>query len=101
MRQIRKATGSVHQLQQALELVAGGHRAGLDVLGTKNPRNFTHHEQLPISKHDEAGLEVLGEQTWNVLWKESRHEVPHCPEVTGASVIKVLLLPEISRDELA
>ena len=100
MRQIRKATGSVHQLQQALELVAGGHRAGLDVLGTKNPRNFTHHEQLPISNH-EAGLnsQVLGER--NVSWKESRHEVPHCQEVTGASVIKVLLLPEISRDELA
>ena len=52
--------------------------------------------EVPISNW-RAGLEVLGEQ--DVLWTESRHKARQ--EVTGASVIKVLLLPEMSRDELA
>ena len=44
-----------------------------------------------------AELEVLSER--DVLWKESRHEARQ--EVTGASEIEVLLLPELSRDERA
>ena len=44
-----------------------------------------------------AGLEVLSER--DVLWKESRHEGRQ--EFSGASVIEVLLLPELNRDERA
>ena len=52
--------------------------------------------RVPISNR-RAGLEVLGER--DVLWKESRHEARQ--EFSGASVIEVLLLPELSRDERA
>ena len=52
--------------------------------------------RVPISNR-RAGLEVLGER--DVSWKESRHEARQ--EVTGASVIEVLLLLEMSRDERA
>ena len=41
-------------------------------------------------------LEVLGELD-HVLWKESRHEARQ--NVAGASVIKVLILPEMSSSE--
>ena len=40
------------------QLVAGGHRAGLDVLGTKNPRNFTKHMQKGVPQQEDVALEV-------------------------------------------
>ena len=50
--------------------------------------------RVPISNW-RAGLEVLGER--DVSLKESRHEARQ--EVTGASMIEVLLLPEMSKRE--
>ena len=59
-------------------------------------KSANQQRRVPISNW-RAGLEVLGER--DVSWKESRHEAHQ--EVTVASVIKVLLLPEMSRDEQA
>ena len=59
-------------------------------------KSANQQRRVPISNR-RAGLEVLGER--DVSWKESRHEARQ--EVTGASVIEVLLLPEMSRDERA
>ena len=59
-------------------------------------QSTNQQRRVPIS-NQRAGLEVLVER--DVLWKESRHEARQ--EVTGASVIEVLLLPEMSRDERA
>ena len=83
-------------------------------VGAKNLKNFTNHMQIGVPTADRmltresanqqrrvpisnrrAGLEVLGER--DVSWKESRHEARQ--EFSGASVIEVLLLPELSRDE--
>ena len=50
----------------------------------------------PGHNHWAGLLEVLRLSKQDVLWKESHHEA--CQEVTGASVINILLLPEISRD---
>ena len=96
------------------QLVAGGHRAGC--ARRQESEELTNHMQIgvptagrmltgesanqqrrvPISNR-RAGLEVLGER--DVSWKESRHEARQ--EFSGASVIEVLLLPELSRDERA
>ena len=97
------------------QLVAGGHQAGLDVLCAKNPRylvigQFSHcrrmltgksanQQQTLLISNCRAGLEVLSER--EVWWKESSQPEEAQQEVTGASVIKVLLLPEMGRDELA
>ena len=59
-------------------------------------KSAIQQRRVPISKR-RAGLEVPCE--WDVLWKESRNKAGQ--EVTGASVIYVLLLPELSRDEQA
>ena len=59
-------------------------------------QSTNQQRRVPIS-NQLAGLEVLVER--DVSWKESRHEARQ--EVTGALVIEVLLLPEMSRDERA
>ena len=59
-------------------------------------KSVNQHLLLPMSNR-RVGPEVLGER--KVSWKESRHEARQ--EVTGASVIQVLLLPEMSRYERA
>ena len=59
-------------------------------------KSANQQRRVPISNR-RAELEVFGE--WEVSWKESRHKARQ--EVTGASVIEVLLLPELSRDERA
>ena len=62
-------------------------------------KSANQQRRVPISNRraGAAGLEVLGER--DVSWKESRHEAHQ--QVTGVLVIEVLLLPEMSRDELA
>ena len=52
--------------------------------------------RVPISNR-QAGLEGLGKRDGS--WKESRHEA--LQEFSGALVIEVLLLTELSIDELA
>ena len=106
--------GSVHQLQQATGRMVVIEQAGR--ARRQESEELTNHMQIgvptagrmltgesanqqrrvPISNR-RAGLEVLGER--DVSWKESRHEARQ--EVTGASVIEVLLLLEMSRDERA
>ena len=66
--------------------------AGMMLIG----ESANQQRRVPISNL-RAGLEVLGER--DVLWKESRHEARQ--EFSGATVIEVLLLPELSRDEQA
>ena len=59
-------------------------------------KSANQQRSVPISNR-QAGLEVLGKR--DISWKESRHEVRQ--KVTGALVIEVLLLPEMSERELA
>ena len=49
--------GSVHQLQQAWQLVAGGHWAGLNMHGTKNQRNFINNVLIGVPRQEDVDLE--------------------------------------------
>ena len=95
------------------QLVTGDHRA--ECARGQESEKLTNHMQIgvptagrmltgesanqqrrePISNR-RAGLEVLGER--DVSWKEARHEARQ--EFSGASVIEVLLLPELSERKI-